>query len=122
MSVTTSQRLNYDKFVALTGTAALSIEGAALETNQAKTIASTDLTDQQIQLAVTTAAAQFVDYEANRAALQAKADQAVDANNTFLALPAPTAAQTLTQVQRLTRENTGLIKLVLNELNDTGGT
>lgn len=54
--------------------------------------------------------------------LRSKASNAIAANNTFLALASPTNAQTLAQVQRLTRENTALIKLVLRQLDNSDGT
>lgn len=54
--------------------------------------------------------------------LHVKARQALAANATFLALPSPTNAQVVAQVQRLTRECTALIKLMLDDLADTAGT
>ncbi len=58
----------------------------------------------------------------NRDDLHAKARQALAANTTYLALPTPTNAQVVAQVARLTRECSALIKLLLDDLNDTTGT
>jgi hypothetical protein len=60
--------------------------------------------------------------QANEGALHAKAEQALDANAAFLALATPTNAQVVQQVQRLTRENNALIRLLLGKLDDTAGT
>lgn len=58
----------------------------------------------------------------NEATLRAQVASALAANATFLALANPTNAQTLAQVQRLTRETSALIRLVVNQLDSTDGT
>lgn len=58
----------------------------------------------------------------NAATLRSRALTALDANATFLALASPTNAQVVAQVQKLTRECNGLIRLALSQLDDTTGT
>lgn len=58
----------------------------------------------------------------NQTAILAKAEQALAVNAAFLALASPTNPQILLQVQRLTRENTGIIRLLLGRLEDTSDT
>lgn len=55
-------------------------------------------------------------------ALRTKAAQALTVNAVFLALPAPTNPQLITHVQRLTREINALIRLELQQLDDTSDT
>jgi hypothetical protein len=59
---------------------------------------------------------------ANELDIRSKAQQAITANNVFLNIQSPTNAQVLTQVQRLTRENTAIIKFLFGLLDDTTGT
>ena len=60
--------------------------------------------------------------EANRRTITTKAQTALSANATFLALSSPTAAQIRTQVNRLTREVNALIRLQLGDLDTTQDT
>ena len=53
----------------------------------------------------------------NAESLRAKASAALTANATFLAIASPTNAQTLAQVQRLTRECTALIRLLIGDVS-----
>jgi Lon protease-like protein len=52
--------------------------------------------------------------------LRGRAEQALTGNRTYLAIPpAPTAAQSQTQVEALTRQVQGLIRIVLDRLDGT---
>jgi hypothetical protein len=59
---------------------------------------------------------------ANALALRDRAAQALAANAAFLAADAPTNAQAVGQVQRLTRQVDALIRLVLGDFGSTDGT
>jgi hypothetical protein len=60
---------------------------------------------------------------ANAFTLRQRALTAITANNSFLALTPPlTNAQVVAQVNSLTRQNTALIKLLLNQTKDVSGT
>lgn len=60
-----------------------------------------------------------IDTAANQATLRQRAETAIGANNTFLALASPTNAQTLAQVKLLTRECSAVIRLLLGKLDST---
>lgn len=55
--------------------------------------------------------------DANRATIEAQAATAIQANKTFLALASPSNAQIAAQVKALTRQNNGVIRLVLGQLD-----
>lgn len=57
----------------------------------------------------------------NRIALTQRADSALRANVAYLALPTPTAAQQTQQIDRLTRECSALIRLMLGALDSLDG-
>lgn len=76
------------------------------ERDQMATAASAD--------ASTTAARQ-----GNATTMRQRAEQALDANRTYLALGTPTAAQTTAQVRLLTQETTALVRLLLGLLDRT---
>ena len=57
--------------------------------------------------------------EGNRATIESRAVTALQGNRDFLALAAPTQADALAQVKDLTRQNTALIRLLLNLLEAT---
>lgn len=54
----------------------------------------------------------------NAALIRQRAATALTANATFLALASPTQAQAVAQVQRLTREVNGLLRVLLGSLSD----
>ena len=56
--------------------------------------------------------------QVNDETIRAQAAQALVANRAYVALASPTAAQTAAQVKALTRQNNGLIRLLLGLLDD----
>lgn len=58
----------------------------------------------------------------NGTTVRSRAQAALAANATFLGIASPTNAQVATQVQRLTRECSAIIRLLLNELSDVSDT
>lgn len=127
MSVTTSARLNADQLIAaLPAGAVLFYSGARLESTAQKEIAAkvdgADVADAALLAAITTAAASFIDRDANRGALAQRAATALQnnkaflalndptaGNNAYLALPTPTNAQVVAQVRALTQQNNALV-------------
>lgn len=55
----------------------------------------------------------------NRTTIQDQATAALATNRTFLAIVTPTNAQNAAQIKALTRQNQGLIRLQLNQLDST---
>lgn len=58
----------------------------------------------------------------NATTLRDRATQALAGNNNYLGIASPTNAQVVTQVARLTRESSGVIRLLLGLVDDTTGT
>lgn len=58
---------------------------------------------------------------ANLQLLLTKAANAIAANQTFQAIPSPTQAQGLAQIQALTAQVNALIRVVANQLSSTSG-
>lgn len=72
--------------------------------------------------AAATATATQATADANEATLRSRAQTALTTNGEFLALAAPTNAQTLAQVKALTRQASALIRLELRALDTLAGT
>lgn len=77
---------------------------------------------EQTQATAAAAAQDAAARDANRSTLVERAEVALAANAAFLAIPAPTQAQTLAHVKVLTKENTALIRLALSLLDSVDGT
>lgn len=58
-------------------------------------------------------------HAANRETLHRQAAAALESNATYLAITSPTAAQSAAQVKALTRQVQALIRLTLNQMDDT---
>ena len=58
----------------------------------------------------------------NEGVLRSKITAALTANQTFLAIPSPNAAQTLTHVQRMTRQMDAVLRLIDGRLDDVSDT
>jgi hypothetical protein len=69
------------------------------------------LSDVEVQVDVTT--------EVNEQAIRDAARLALTANRSFLALSSPTNAQNAAQIKALTRQNQGVIRLLLGALEAT---
>lgn len=57
--------------------------------------------------------------EANRTTIESQAVTALTNNTAYLAIPAPTQAQAVAQVEALTRQSNKLIRLVLQRFDGT---
>lgn len=123
MSISSSARFNADALqAALPVGAFFSSDGGAVDSATAKTITFFGTDDVTGQAAVTTAAGQFVDRAANRATITTRANAALTANATYLAIASPTTAQAVAQTATLTKECNGIIRLLLQVLDSTAGT
>lgn len=94
---------------------------AKLENGQLKYFQDgVELTAAQAQAAV--ANEPTVIAETNKRSLEAKANTALTANATYIAIASPTTAQNTAQIKALTRQNNALIRLLLKKLDSTSGT
>lgn len=64
----------------------------------------------------------FLDGQTNQASLTTKAQNALTSNATYLAIGAPSVAQNTAQIQSLTKQCNGLIRLLIGQLDSTAGT
>lgn len=82
------------------------------------------------QQAITEAAANAANYslpalsvaQVNASTLEQRAVAALANNSTYLAVTAPTNAQVVAQVARLTRQSSGVIRLLLDQTDDISNT
>lgn len=74
----------------------------------------------ELQAAVDAASLNLRDENAKT--LRQRADAALAANATYLAIASPTNAQITAQVRRLTQENNAIIRLLVGKLDTTDGT
>lgn len=81
-----------------------------------------EVRDDTGQLLHTAVEAILLPEDQNRVTLTERAAQALNANATFLGVASPTNAQVVAQVQRLTRECSALIRLLVGALDDISGT
>lgn len=72
--------------------------------------------------AASTEISAFVTTTTNRATILQKVNTALVNNATFMGLGAPTNAQTLAQVQSLTKQVNGLVRLIANLLSTAADT
>jgi hypothetical protein len=118
MSVITNRRINQaDLDRELPG--GYSWRGGRLEDPVQKEIIGVDVTDEQVQAAIDAAAGVYVNLQANRQTIMASARAALGNNRDYLAIGSPTQAQVRDQVAALTRQNNGLIRVLINDLTDT---
>jgi hypothetical protein len=123
MSVTISERLNGDQLQAhLPAGIAFSAFGGALDSTDEKTIVAEGIDDAALQAAIDAAVAAYVDFVANLTALLQKARNALANNAAFLAIPSPTNAQAVAQVQALSKQMDAVVRVVAGLFDSTSGT
>lgn len=76
----------------------------------------------QEESAAAMSAAASATADANGTTIRSRAQQALTANATYLAIGSPTNAQVAAQVVTLTKESTAVIRLLLGLLDSTAGT
>lgn len=112
-TATTARPINLAQLGRELGTTELS--AATSGTTTTVTCHAATITAAQLSAAVNAHVA--VDEQANATTLRERADTAMANNRTYLAVASPTTAQNTAQIKALTRQNTALIRLVLNKLD-----
>lgn len=115
-SVTTQKRIDLVQLAAELGGAELSI----LTDATGSTVTSQTVSQSALESAVAAhVAPDLVLLAANEATIRDRATTALGTNTTFLGIASPTNAQIAAQVKALTRQNNGLIRLVLRRFDAT---
>lgn len=111
-TVTTTKRIDLGQLAAEMGGVGLS---ATVRDSGTTVAGEVD----QASLDAAVAAHVPIDTAGNEATLRSRATDALATNRTFLALTSPTNAQVSAQVKALTKQNQGLIRLLLQRFDGT---
>lgn len=112
--VTTPKRIDLGQLSSELGGVGLNARGLA----DGRTVVTSDEVGQSA-LDAAVAAHVAVDRLGNEKTLRDSAAQALATNRTFLAITSPTNAQVSAQVKALTRQNNGIIRLLLQQFDGT---
>lgn len=94
--------------------------GVPMTANLHEGVTTINTVDDSVDLAVLEAAISAhvaIDEQANKLTIEDRARLALTANNNYLSITTPTAAQISAQVKALTRQNNALIRLLLNKFD-----
>jgi len=114
-TVTTARPTNLRQLSEELGGAPLSSSATASGTTI--TCHDENVTQAQLQAAIDAHVA--VDESGNRTTIEDQALIALQNNRAFLDIANPTNAQAISQIRALTRQNNGIIRLILNKLEGT---
>lgn len=114
-TVTTTRAVNLGQLASELGSTDLSMT----DDGTTRVVACYDPAITQAQLQAAVDAHVAIDEDGNRTTLEQRAANALQTNRDFLALATPTNAQVVAQVKALTRQNNGIIRLLLGRLDGT---